>query len=234
MSRTRRGARKPQKRSYTRQQKAIKSEVKRALIRKGETKYLPIFSSSAAVAASTAGVFTSLTQIDQGPSQNNRIGNQVTLKKISFRMSIVPAENPAADTYNRVRVMIFKWKEDDGVNTPALGEILDSTSTSAGILPVEWPLNHVTRRDYTIIYDKVFTLNPTFAFNSSGVATGDFSRAESRTINVNRKLSGEVMFNGGSGVFTGHGKVYLLVVSDSAAVPHPSYAFAGNIFYKDL
>lgn len=212
--------------------KEVSKIAKSVLSRRSETKCFPIFSSSANVAVSTSGVFTSLTNITQGASNFQRVGNEVTLSRIRFHMTIAPSQGAGADDYNRVRVIIFRWKEDDAINSPtAINEILDNASSGAGLVGVDWPVNYQDRSDYEILYDKVHTLNPMFAFTSAGAATTDWAQSDAKTIRVNKRLNHKVVFNGTA--TEGHSKLYLLVMSDSSAPAHPSYGFAGQILYKD-
>lgn len=210
------------------QRKEVKTITKRSM----ETKWFPVFQS---LSPSTSGSFVNLTSIGTGDTFDKRDGNRINPFYMSLRCTIEPPNSLLAnDHYNEVRVIVFKWREDNGVTAPSVvGDIL-STLGSSYVTPVLYPYSFVKRNQYKILYDKTYTLSPTWAFDSSGNPTNQWSRVGPITFRIAKKLAGNIDYTSSSTLSgTGFGNIYLLVVSDSSATPHPVFKFDGFIKYKD-
>lgn len=124
----------------------------------------------------------------------------------------------AADNPNFVRLVLFKWRNDTANATPGSNDVLrnDASATAPFGLP------HWERRgDYKIIADRLIH-----------VASSDTSTplTKSFSINVSAKKLGMSRFNQGAN--TGRDHLYLMYVSDSNVVSHPTVDYNLRLIYK--
>lgn len=155
-----------------------------------------------------SGVVFNLFSIVQGDGQSQRIGDEVHIKSILARFSIVHG-----DTNNMVRVVILRWLNDQADATPT--NILEGiSSTQAPLSPFNW--NY--RRDFVVLYDNLF-------------ACSTYTNA-----NLVEKLYikrvGKLQFNPAASTVKSNG-LYLFAISDSSIAPHPTIQYYTSIPYTD-
>jgi hypothetical protein len=179
-----------------------------------------------------AGVLTRLTSVTQGVGFTQRVGNELAIKKFIFKYAIQVGATgiiSAADEFNTVRVIIFRWKNDDTFAFPAIGDILD---LSAGTI-TNRTYNFDTRMDYHVLYDQSHVVFNTPIWNGAAVQWnhGVGSNYASPAPIVLPNAVGKILFE--NNAITGNGHIYSLVVSDSAFSPHPTFEQATEIQFID-
>jgi hypothetical protein len=159
-----------------------------------------------ATGVDSAGIVLDLTAITQGIGDTgNRVGDQIVLDRARLSYAVA-----SADTTNVVRVLIFKWMPQ---SVPVITNLLTSGGSQ-----IPWaPHNTDTADQYQVLYDRLHFL----AASGPGI-DGDV---------LEIKLPGKVQFSGGS--TTGTGKIYLILVSDSGAIPHPVMNLNCALYYED-
>jgi len=194
-----------------------------------ELKYAYATTSSSTV--STAGQLTRLTSIAQGIGQSARAGDEVSLKTITWRWTATVGAAgliAAADQFNVIRAIVFRYHLDDAIAAPTVAQILNtSTSTNLTIAP----LNFDNVEEYTILKDENIVLYNTPIWNGSAVT---WQHGVGGTLSGSQapiSLKGKIAFSN-AGV-NGANHVYVLFVSDSAFAPNPLIELVSTVTYTD-
>ena len=89
----------------------------------------------------------------QGTGSTNRVGNQITIRKLELAGTI---STQGAGTYDTVRIMFVL--DNMGVNAPAIGEILDATvlGSSAAVIALR---NHGYVPRFKVLHDKLHVVS---------------------------------------------------------------------------
>lgn len=199
------------------------------------TELKSITAQSAGNSVSTTGTIIDLTSgIAQGYNKSQRVGDKLTVKKIKFSWNAVAAQSglvAGSDAYDMVRLIIFKWKENNGAINPVVANILDSTATD----PTLAPYNFDQRKLYAICYDKCMTLYNSTVFDGTNVSTehgpGSAMTLNNQALYGRRLHSPNVEFVNNS--TDGTGKYYALIISNSQFANHPQLSIVYQIDYTD-
>lgn len=201
--------------------RAINKKVKYQLNKNLEKKFLI---RSQATTASTTWSFFRLTDVPQSStvdqSDSTRIGDRIRVSSLYVNYGLT-----CADAHNKVRIIIFQYKEqDDGATTlPNATILLQSPST----YPFLSTFNHDHKMsgDFTVLYDRFHLLSNT-AEEQSRVYV------QKRSIKISKKyLARNIQFVGGG--VNGKNHVYMAFISDSSAISHPSVAVYSKLLYTD-
>lgn len=199
--------------------KYIAKVALKAVMRQAEGKYKDIRISTTAGSAQTNSWYQEdLGQIARGDSDSDRDGDKITPRSIQMRLRLL-----FADAYNVVRVMVLRCTDTVGGLSSTLpfspGTIFQHNSTTEDALYS--PFNHDYRSRFNVLYDRLFTLST--------------NRNDGLVNIVKRiKLSKKNIEYNGSNTADGRNRLILLVMSDSAAVSHPSVEGWVRLNYKDL
>lgn len=234
---------KPYTRKYTKKAPAKgltpvqKKQVKTIINSNVESKY---FTSSAAPQAVTnAGVLIPLSVPVQDVGANQRIGEEIMVQKLLFNFDCIASQASlgswlAGDAYNNMRCIIFRWYADSGSYTPTMADVLDTTVLSYTYL-APYNQTRIGSGELHICYDKTFVLENTPYWNGS---TTLFASGQSSIHNdLNHQIYGsklgkkKITFNGAN--ITSTNGVWLLMVSDSGATPHPYAQYSSVLHYTD-
>lgn len=164
-------------------------------------------------AFNNSGTIVLLSGLAQGDSGSARDGDKISMQSIYFggRAMI------ASSSYDLCRVIIFRFNVTDGVS-PIPSDVLAQTATASII---DSPYNFLKRRQYSIVADKVITLNA----NSNHVVSWK----------QNTPLKGSQAFYQGTGntvTSTSTGTLFALFCSDKAGTP-PTVAGTFRLKYYD-
>lgn len=191
---------------------ATKQYVKRTITSQMDDKHHPVSNS---YSVSDAGTVVDISAIAQSAAQSTdltRIGDDLTLKAIELRWQV-----RYDDTNNLVRIMIFQTK-DTFSTAPEPSDVLRNLFGTVRA-PLA-PLYFDARSRFKVLYDRLVTV-------------GDQSpRSVARKVMIYpKKLARKkIHFYGGSSTHK-VGGIYLLMVSDSGGVSHPTVDFAGDIYF---
>lgn len=195
------------------EKKQVKTIVKRTLNSNLEEKHISANSGIVGV-SDTPTTYTTVLPI-QGQLIDERIGNKIKLKSFLCKYTVY-----LQDPSNVVRVIIFQWKSNSfGVPTPPASQILQVTS------PYPWlsQINQDTRQNVKILYDKTHTmqnggpLQITRSVNLRKFAITNYE-CVSAALGSNNLQKGEI---------------FLLLVSDSALAPNPTFVWRFMLKYTD-
>lgn len=235
-------ASKPYKRTYKKTAKkgltpVQKKQVKTIIAKDIETKVYQ--SSIAPIAITNTGVIYPLTSIIQSVANDGRVGDEIQLEKCTFNFDCIASQAAlgswlAGDAYNNLRVIIFRWYENSLNYSPVVADVINTGLLSYTYLA---PYNYdsINEGSLHVCYDKTFILENTPYWNGS---TTLFASGQSSIHNdLNHQLYGrklgkkKVIFN--DALLTGSNQLFILLVSDSAATPHPYAQWNSTIHYTD-
>lgn len=214
-----------------------RKQVKRLVEADVETKHYQ--DGIAPFAVSNSGAIIALSNMPQNTSAAGRIGDSVNLKSMDFNFDCIASQGTlgtwlAGDAYNNLRVILFRWHENSVSSSPSVSSILNTTLGSYTYL-APYNLDNMEAGMFSIMYDRTFILENTPYWNGS---TTLFASGQSSIHNViNKKIYGRALgrkkINYNGSALTGTGNIFMLVVSDSAATPHPYAQYAYSINYTD-
>lgn len=204
------------KKRYTRRFKrgglATKSFVRKQIHKDDETKYFE--TSTVAQAIDFNGVTTDLTNIPQGQTDGTRIGDKIRLRgiRLQFILNI-------ADTTQNVRIMIVQYKGNTQIAATSISQVLVPTTLGTVNAPIANRVWDMTNQ-FSILYDKLYTL----------------TNVSTPIIHVRKKVGikyAKREINFYQALTTGSNKIYLMMVSDSGAAPHPTIQYQMRVMYDD-
>lgn len=160
---------------------------------------------------STTGVFTLLNGVAQGDDVINRDGNRIYMLNMEMSFEIL-----IADTFNKVRFIVFYDKQPNGA-APSASDILQDP----GNYPITSRYNYDNRQRFKFLYDRVFIVD-----------------VDQPTITVGKKwlkLKKDTLYSGSGNTITAikTGSIYLFLISDSNASTHPTVTWNARIRFMD-
>lgn len=193
--------------------KSTKKYVKAVINKNIETKYYDGTIISQGVDWNGV-VFGPITDIPQGDTDSNRIGDKVNLKSLRMRFTI-----QWADTINLMRIVVFQWIPTS-LTLPSVADIFPASNLGNFFSPL---LNYVwdDKSQRIILYDKVFRM---VSNNDSGFTV----HKKKVSLKFAKK---KVNFIAGSN--DGYNHLFILAISDSGAAAHPNLQLVRRVTYKD-
>lgn len=209
-------------------QKLLQEAQRKELIKIARKQALSVFSShieekyidtaSTGISVDYSGALGLFTMPSAGTGVSGRTGDEIQVTRLEFKYSLV-----VADATNLVRILLFKWNNDDGSYTPGVASILssgDPTTAYAALSRYNW--DNQKAGDFEILYDRCHQL------------TTNGEQAQVHQVQLwGKGLGSSSKLQLNSGATTGKGRYGLLYISDSAAVSHPSLIYTCRISYKD-
>lgn len=187
-----------------------RSQVKRLVTRQQEIKAID---TGVLQSPTAAGIVSVLNMPAQGDSLSTRDGDEIVVKKLQFRLNMI-----IADTTNIVRLVVFRWADDNtlAANIPTPNQVLQTLSATSFY-------NYTTYRDGQMvpIYDRTWAL-------SSG---GDQDKFVKGSIYGKKLGKKKIIFD--AAVITGNDQIYYMLISDSVGAPHPSVGGNFRMTYTD-
>lgn len=198
-----------------------KRQVKQLIGRRLERKFIDTVSTLTGV--TSTGTLLTMSSPAQGAGQSQRVGDSITVKSIDLNYSVV-----GYDATNMVRVILFKWKNDDAAYAPSVSSILTAAQLVQDTAPfAQFNWDNMKSGDFRICYDRVHSLS----YNNAAASPGSAVQAVRKKIVGKRLHGGLVELT--AGTTTGEGVYFLLVISDSAAIGHPKFNYSVRIEYTD-
>lgn len=207
--------RKTSRRAIVLTRKKGKSKTSKMSIIKtvNETKWF--LAEAAATSLSTTPSMTVLNIVQQGDTGTTRDGNKILMTMVDLRVQLV-----VSDPTNLIRCLVVYDRQSNGSNPSTVGitNILDTVAAASQTMA---PQLQPTKRRYKILLDRLFTMD----------LVNKYTWMLHKRIKVNRYT--EYNGNAGSSADIVTGGLYLIFVSDSSAISHPTMQFTAKMFYKD-
>lgn len=171
-------------------------------------------------AVSTSGSLINLTSITLGDSDaGQRDGDKLTMSSIIMRGEVSAGDVP----YNHLRVVFFNYdRAGSGGAAPALDDLF--LTASFPNQPHLWLYNKdqfAMRKGLRIISDRIYK-------------TRSYDGTNIQSVSFYRKIKKRMNLQFYAGTTTSAQSVWLMVVSDSNAIPHPTLSLTTRINYCDM
>lgn len=201
-----------------RQDPTVTAVVRKELRKKTDWKYADINANATNVqtGGSITSLFSNLVRGDAGI--NNFDGNIITPQAITMKYNI-----HTSVLRNAVRVMLFQWFDSA---VPVISGVLQTNAAIAATLsPVL-----VTNKSYIkVLYDRTHCLAPTAGGDTTVIGEGV---TDTITVYIPGKRLRKVRYNSTTNVVQ-EGQLYLLLISDDAAIPSPQINYYCRVTFSD-
>lgn len=159
-----------------------------------------------------SGTVYDFSTMVQGTTYQTRSGLDVHYDKVDLRYQV-----RVADTSNMMRVIFFKFRQNTGLTSAPDNAVIFKGAINSALAPL---LGYTVNEGISVLYDRLHTLD-------AGKPT-----ELGRILLYSNKL-GKTSFNAGSTTITGEGKLYMVVVSDSAAAANPVISINAEVYFTD-
>jgi len=174
-------------------------------------------------------VFQDFCFLGQGTGEVGRIGTQISPTSLQFRCSITASS--AVLNATRVRMIVFWDRQPNGaaptIFDSGISGLLDQSTITNDI---QTPYNYDMIKRFTVLYDKVITLNPQ-VLASGGTTVLPMGKFLKKKI----KLSRQIKYNG-SGTSIAALNTNALCIAwmcDQAGATNASVECSARLYYKD-
>lgn len=157
-------------------------------------------------------LFSQMSGVVRGTGMTQYIGSQVKLISWDFRFSC-----SIADSFNYIRVMLIQWLGD---KTPVIADIMEDP------LKVWSSILFSAKDDIVVLRDVMVEGSQSFSGSVSSANRGDCQR-----LYVKGKKMVNIQYNA-AGTIT-NGNPFLVVLSDSIALPHPVINYYSRMVFDD-
>lgn len=201
-----------------------KGEVKRLIRGNMETKYKFTNSTAGFAVSAAAQIDGTFFDIAQGVADTNRVGDRLKWgSKIHLNLQMVAS----GDDYNTFRWMLVQWHPTStAAPTPVMADILLNGPSAAPDVLSQY--NHDNRQNYRVLWDRKYIVTGAAAANKP--ITSIVARYVTATISLKRARK-MVQYQGGGLHATN--RLFLIYMSDSAAIPHPTASVTTKVFFTD-
>ncbi len=162
------------------------------------------------------GSIVSLSTIAQGDTGTTRDGTNIYTKSLQMKYKWV-----VGDTHNMFRVVVFQWYAP---TTPVAGDVIHSGSLATVEAPLA-PISTFKRTSFRILYDKLMV-----GYNEAG--GGVWSPLQVNHLLLTKFGKRKIVYDDSAG--TAYNKIYVLLLSDSSAVSHPTCQFVSKLNFQDM
>lgn len=163
-----------------------------------------------------------LAQPSRDLSDDGMVGDKLNPFYVTVKGTVF--QNSATATPETVRIILLKCKPGNGfVPNIASGTLTTSgVVTGQGSIQAVWnPVYYGNKSEFTILYDRLFTL------------TGNDAGQSSFNFKINKKISGVIEFQPASTTAEG-GQLYLMAISTTPTGSNPPFwYFSSRVYYKD-
>lgn len=193
--------------------KDINKVIERKVKRMAEKKF---HDTAVLTTVDTAGVINSVSDVAQGSTDSNRVGDKYRPLNVEIR-GRVTAESSAALVGSVLRVIVFKWKAQSDIDVLLPAKILQQVSVTTA--PFE-PYNHDNRAKFQVLCDRTFEV------------FWDGGADKTQIFKMKCPIKGQTLFYAASTTASMNG-IYVMVVSDTTVGP-PTIEYKARLSYIDF
>lgn len=179
-----------------------------------ESKHFDVPNALVPFSISTVPAIQGLNAITTGTGANARVGDEVRPKglQIRFRWDLGDATQLC-----RMLLVVFK---DQTTTPPVLSDVLEAAGAIENLYS---PYKINGSKKYRVLHDQLLS------------ATAVTSENQYSLVTIGPKMLGKsAKWTDGTGTNHKSGGVYLMLMSDSSATPHPSFSFYSRYRYVDI
>jgi hypothetical protein len=159
----------------------------------------------------TTGTLQKLSTIPQGDTDSTRDGDQAEVFGVDIIATFANASS--TDLTNVGRLIVFRWEQDDSSAAPAsIADILQTASVYA-----PYNRDNLRARKFIILMDEIFSTS------LNGYAIEKFKEK--------LKVQFKLKFQGSGN--TGNSMIYAAMISDSGAIPNPTFSYQVRVWFTD-
>lgn len=154
----------------------------------------------------------------QGDTDRTRNGDVIKVKSVQVRGFLQLPTGVSAETWNKVRVLMFCWRNND---VPLIGQILQNSAINADLFCSPFHRYNLEAKHLIPMYDKSFTINQ---YNNPAWFRKWMFFGKRLPKKIRRYID------------TGVGaewKHYMLIIHDSFLTPHVNGRFFTRMTYVD-
>lgn len=192
--------------------------IKQTTVKLAEKKYR-LSTSNGGQTVDATGTVTCISNIPQGDSDEERIGDQIYLRSIEVMWDAV-----VYDTYNFLRLMIIQWfpqvTDTSGTSPISIANniLFDGTSD---VENYNMPYYHDNRYQFRVLYDKTITVNT------------DMPATRRHHFHITKGFKRKIQYYGSS-TTNGMNQIFVIKISDSTAASHPTINSAFKLNFSDI
>jgi len=226
--------------------KEVKKEVKAVLAPEMELKEATIKQTYASVhdtalysvtGASTNFFYDLLSNMVQGVGSTNAyVGEQIWLRNIRIRLAARSSAHgllTSADEFNQIRLIIFQYHPDSGIDNPSISELLDLATVTAG---EEWNAlyNYTFAHKFKILKDKTFCLNNMPCYNGTSIKWEvGLGAVKDIQFDITKGFAHKVGFTASNNAKSKYNGIFCVALSDSTGAPDPTMDLYSRVEYTD-
>lgn len=192
------------------------ASLKRRIAAATETKYEDVNTTNAApVTMTEASAISNLAQVAQGAGLVQRVGQQITAKRLTGRYIV---------KYNgansMARVIIVQYKKQSSSSTPSLAKIVENYSAGTGSVWSPYSFTNQFTENFRVLYDKSHAIEA-----SNQAAVRELSIPLNFKIAYNGTLTTDIEKNG----------IYMFMLSDQTVASGlgPLISYGMRLAYTD-
>lgn len=179
---------------------------------------------------SSTSLVLRLSEVPQGSTDVERIGDKLTMTSLEFRFTSYPIVDIKTNDTSTYRITVFLWKDD---TVPSVYNIYESSGGAGAIdqFPGCWPFTHDTAIKRKILYDK--TISTVGASTATQIVGCDNKTFQQHTVIIPlyKMKKNTIWFENGS--LNGVNKIYAIITGDvplanipSVTIPHYVYIWS--------
>ncbi len=211
------------------------AQVVRSLIKKGSELKQSVISWAPANYYSGAGtiVLPLLTNLVQGVTVNDRVGDRVELSQLDVRAVFFNGLGAGSNSAVTHRLIVFQYLADDSKAAPVMSQLLTvSFLNGSGTYGANSDYVHEYRKMYHVLHDKQFVTVGSAGQALNGSAGGDgIIKVYTARVNLN-SCQKRLQFI--AGTTNGSNMLYAALTTDAPnASVDANVAFSANMLYSD-
>jgi len=193
------------------------ASLKRRIAAATEIKYEDVNTTNASpVTMTEASAISNLAQVAQGSSIVQRVGQQITAKRLTGRYWIRPG-----NSNSMARVIIVQYKKQSSSTTPSLAKILENYSAGTGTVWSPFSFTNQFNENFRLLYDKSHALDAT---TNAGV-----------TRELSIPLNFKIAYNGSAATDIEKNGIYMFMLSNETVASGlgPLISYGLRLAYTD-
>lgn len=198
----------------------------------GETSDIPVYAAASFTAGGPGYYLGCITEVAQGFTGQDRIGDQLILKKIKVRARVHHFPGANTNVFNTFRIVIFQFKASNSAVVPSADDMFVSAAIGgAGIHSAFDHRNNDYTTVYNVLYDRVFTSS-----NNHSAVAGPAPDTISKWVNIDlpmKYVHKKLKFENTS--LNSDYPIYVACTTDGTvnATANPTFIYSASVWYTD-
>jgi len=204
---------------------AIKAYVRKAIIKSEPLRVKELLSSTNDCKFSEPYI-ASLTNINNGDDQDDRLTNKVQLHRLKGRLHLYHDTGTASSAAYPVRVIMVQDKENTGT-IPTVSDVFPNILVD-NVAVIQQGLDTEAKSElkerFKILMDKVIVV--------SGIQSVEYN-GTTKMMFWNKKMSSVVNYNGALGTDESRGQIYIMIIPGTDTSNYLHYTVSNRTYFSD-